>query len=246
MKLLIIDHERNLVEMLSGWLKTLGYEIRRAYTGAQARQEWEQQQPDLVIVESALEGVDALKLCRDMRDMHDALILVLTACTDVQNEVHCLEAGADDYLRKPFFPEQLLARIHALSRRGRSSLALRPSSIVKVGSLRVDSLHNEVSVRGKIVRLTPTETKILYLLSLNVNSVCTASQIVSYVWGFGNDGDVSLIKAHIRHLRQKIEASPSNPTYIQTVPGVGYTFVYRPAEEGYASDALSPLKVVSF
>jgi DNA-binding response OmpR family regulator len=246
MKLLLIDNDRNLVEMLSGWLRTMGYDVRRAYSGERAKREWEQQQPDIVILESVLEDVDALKLCRDMRGMHDALVLVLTASLDVQNEVHCLESGADDYLRKPFFPMQLLAHIHALSRRGRSSLAQRSSSIVNVGPLRVDSLHNEVSVRGKTVRLTPIETKLLYLLSLNVNNVCTSSQIVTYVWGFDDDGDASLIKAHIHHLRRKVGARPGGPAYIQTVPGVGYSLVYNSAEADYARGEISPpLKVVA-
>jgi DNA-binding response OmpR family regulator len=184
-------------------------------------------------------------MCRDMRHKHDALVLVMTDGKDVQDEVRSLESGADDYLRKPFFPAQLLARIHALSRRGRSTLAQRPSSIVTIGPIRVDSLHNEVSVHGKTVRLTPTESKMLHLLSINVNNVCTANQIVSYIWGFGNDGDVSLIKAHIRHLRQKIELDPSNPVYILTVPGVGYTLVYSLAEEDKIREVSRPLQVVS-
>ncbi len=166
-----------------------------------------------------------------MRHKHDALVLVITDGKDVQDEVRCLESGADDYLRKPFFPSQLLARIHALSRRGRSTLAQRPSSIITVGPIRVDSLHNEVSINGKTERLTPTESKLLHLLAVNANNVCTASQIVSHIWGFGNDGDTCLIKAHIRHLRQKIEPDASKPHYILTVPGVGYTLIRHASED---------------
>jgi DNA-binding response OmpR family regulator len=155
----------------------------------------------------------------------------MTEGKEVQDEVRCLDSGADDYLRKPFFPSQLLARIRALSRRGRSSLAQRPSSIITVGPIRVDSLHNEVSFNGKTSRLTPTESKLLHLLAINANNVCTANQIVSHIWGFGNDGDTCLIKAHIRHLRQKIEPDPSKPNYILTVPGVGYTLIRHSSEE---------------
>ncbi len=204
MKLLIVDVDRDLVEMLTSWLKTLGYEVCRAYTGERAKIEWEEQQPDLVLMDTALRDVDALAMCRDMRHKHDALVLVITDGKDVQDEVRCLESGADDYLRKPFFPSQLLARIHALSRRGRSSLAQRPSSIVTVGPIRVDSLHNEVTIDERKARMTPTESKLLHLLAVNANNVCTASQIVSHIWGFGNEGDTCLIKAHIRHLRQNI------------------------------------------
>lgn len=245
MKLLVVDNDQNLVEMLTGWLKTLGYDVRRAYTGERAKREWEEQQPDLVILETALEDIDTLKMCRDMRSKHDALVLVITDGKDVQDEIRCLESGVDDYLRKPFFPGQLLARIHAMSRRGRSTLAQRPSSLITIGPICVDSLHNEVRVNGKISYLTPTESKLLHLLAINANNVCTANQIVSYVWGFGNEGDTSLIKAHIRHLRQKIEPNPSQPSYILTIPGVGYTLIHRPSEQGDTKEVLRTMRVVS-
>jgi DNA-binding response OmpR family regulator len=231
MKLLIVDTDRDLVEMLMSWLKTLGYEVYRAYTEERAKMEWEEQEPDLVLLDTAMKDGDALAMCREMRHKHDALVLVITDGKDVQDEVRCLESGADDYLRKPFFPSQLLARIHALSRRGRSTLAQRPSSIITVGPILVDSLHNEVSINGITARLTPTESKLLHLLAINANNVCTANQIVSHIWGFGNDGDTCLIKAHIRHLRQKIEPDPSKPHYILTVPGVGYTLIRHSSEE---------------
>src|SRR6202049_3829543 len=200
MKLLIVDNDRDLVEMLTSWLKTLGFEVHRAYTGQRAKIVWEEQKPDLVILDSALKDIDALAMCGDMRHIHDALVMVVTDGKDVQDEVKRLESGADDYLRKPFFPSQILARIRAVSRRGRSTLSQRPSSIVKVGPLQVDSLHNEVRVNGKTTRLTPTESKLLHLLAVNVNNVCTASQIVSHIWGFGNDGDCGLVRGTVRHV----------------------------------------------
>lgn len=239
MKLLIVDSDRDLVEMLTSWLKTLGYEVHRAYTWEKARQEWEQQEPDLVIMDPLLKDGDGMSLCREMLIHHDALVLVVTDGKDVQDEVRCLEAGADDYLRKPFFPAQFLARLHAVGRRSRNTLTPRPSNIITVGGLRVDSLHNEAVVEGKAVRLTPTESKLLHLLAVNVNNVCTASQIVAHVWGFGNEGDACLIKAHIRHIRQKIEHNPSKPSYILTVPGVGYTLTrYREQDDTYSSKSL--------
>src|SRR5712692_11007140 len=209
MKLLIVDNDRDLVEMLNSWLKTLGYEVYRAYSGERAKVEWEEQKPDLVILDTVLKDVDAMEMCCQLRHLHDALVLVITDSKDVQDEVRCLESGADDYLRKPFFPEQLLARIRAVGRRARSTLEQRPSSIITVGPIRVDSLHNEVSMHGKTHRLTPTESKLLHLLAINANDVCTAGQIVTYIWGYDGDGEASLIKAHIRHLRQKIEPDPA-------------------------------------
>lgn len=246
MKLLIVDSDRDLIEMLTSWLRTLGYEVHRAYTGERAKTEWEEQKPDLVILDTILKDVDALAMCREMRMVHDALVLVLTDGKDVQDEVRCLESGADDYLRKPFFPSQLLARIRAVSRRGRSTLAQRPSSIITVGPITVDSLHNNVTIHGKPARLTPTESKLLHLLAVNANNVCTANQIVSHIWGFGNDGDTGLIKAHIRHLRQKIEPDASKPHYILTVPGVGYTLIrHLDEEEGNVKELAHSLRVVS-
>lgn len=241
MKLLVVDNDRDQVEMLMSWLKTRGYEVHRAYTGEQAKIQWMEQRPDLIILDSALGDVDALAMCREMRTKHDALILIATEGKDVQDEVRCLESGADDYLRKPFFPSQLLARIRALSRRARSSLEQRPSSIISIGPIRVDSLHNEVSVHGKTSRLTPTEGKLLHFLATNANDVCVLSQIVTHVWGYDGNGDESLIKAHIHHLRQKIEANPGEPRYIITVPGVGYTMVRHPALELEAKDVARPL-----
>lgn len=228
MKLLIVDADRDQVEMLTSWLKTLGYEVYRAYTGERARQEWQQQQPDLVIIDPTLHDMDGLLLCREMRAKHDALVMVMMDGKDVQDEIRCLDSGADDYLRKPFFPAQFLSHLRAVSRRGRASLVQRPSAIVTIGSIRIDSMHNEVAVDNKSVRLTPTESKLLHLLAVNADNVCTANQIVAHIWGFSNDGDAGLIKAHIRHLRQKIERDPSHPTCILTVPGVGYTLARHP------------------
>jgi len=243
MKLLVIDSDRDLVEMLTSWLKTLGYEVYRAYTADRAKAEWLERKPDLVLLDTSLKGIDTLAMCRDLRSKHDALILVVTDGKDVQDEVRCLDAGADDYLRKPFFPSQLLARIRAVSRRARSTLEQRPSSIITVGPIHVNSLHNEVTVDGKTTRLTPTESKLLHLLAVNANDVCTANQIVTHVWGYDTEGDVGLIKAHVRHLRQKVEPEPSNPRYILTVPGVGYTMIRHAIEE--TEEVARALRVVS-
>jgi DNA-binding response OmpR family regulator len=247
MKLLVVDSDRDLVEMLTSWLKTLGHEVYRAYSEDRAKVEWEEQRPDLVIIDTELGHSDVLALCHTMRHKHDALVLVITDGKSVQDEIRCLEAGADDYLQKPFFPGQLLAHIRAVTRRARSTLNQRPASIIAVGPIRVDSLHNEVSVFDKTSRLTPTECKLLHLLAVNANNVCTHDQIVSHVWGLGNEGDTTLIKAHVSHLRQKIEPDATKPRYILTVPGVGYTLVRRSIEEHDAEleKVLHPMYVSS-
>ena len=245
MRLLIVDSDRDTVEMLTSWLKTLGHDVQRAYTGERAKSVWMEQKPDVVIVDTTLKDVDALAMCRDMRIKHDALVLVLTDGKDVYDEIRCLESGADDYLRKPFFPGQLLARIRAVSRRARATLERHPSSIITVGQICIDSMHNEVTVQGRMTRLTPTEGKLLHLLAINANDVCTSEQIVNYVWGYDDAvGDASLIKAHIRHLRQKVEEDPGDPQYILTVPGIGYTLIRSANEEEAANDVIRPLRAI--
>ena len=245
MKLLVVDSDRDLVEMLTGWLKTLGHEVYRAYTGERAKVLWGEHQPELVILDAALKDMDPLIMAREMQCEHDALLFILSDRRDVHDEIRYLKSGADDYLHKPFFPAQLLARIYAVSRRSRFTLERRPSSINTVGPICVDSLHNEVSIDGKTTHLTPTESKLLHLLAINANDVCTTDQIVTHVWGYDGDGDTYLIKAHIRHLRQKVEPDASHPRYILTVPGVGYTLVRHATEKNEIDEITHPLRIVS-
>ncbi len=231
LKILIVDNDRDLVEMLNSWLKTLGYQVFRAYTGKRAELEWEAQKPDLVIMETDLEDVDPFETIRDMQRKHNAYVIITTdGRKDIQHEVRCLESGADDYVRKPYYPSQLLSHIRAISRRSRFGLKPQPPSIISVGHITLDSQHNEATVNGKTIQMTPTESKLLQFLAINVNQVCTSEQIVSRIWGLGDDGVSSLIKAHIRHLRQKIEPDPSYPRYILTVPGIGYMLTDHPIE----------------
>jgi len=197
--------------------------VHFSFTADRIRTLWEEREPDLVLVDVTMPGVDALAICRELRPRHDALILAMANDHDVQTEVQCLESGADAFLPKPFMPKQLIAHIHALARRVRSTLQRQPSSLMVVGPIHFDASRNEVNVSGRLSRLTPTESRILQILAANTGDVCTLNQIVSHAWGYGDDGDTYLIKAHIRHLREKIEAEPSKPRFIRTVPGVGYT-----------------------
>jgi DNA-binding response OmpR family regulator len=238
-KLLIVDSDRDMVEMLTSLLKTYGYEVRRAYDSERARSEWLGQEPDLVIMDSMLSDADAASMCRDLQARHDALVLVLAERADAQTQVRFLDAGADAFLQKPFLPGQLMAYIRAVTRRARSTIKPRPLSVVQVGPIRVDTQRNQAYVNGKLVHLTPIESKLLHLLAINAREVCTAGQIVEHVWGYGEFGDADLIKAHIRHLRQKIEPVPSKPRYILNVPGVGYSLAV-PEEEVAAASIREP------
>jgi DNA-binding response OmpR family regulator len=223
LNILVVDSDRDMVEMLTGWLRTRGYTVNFAFTADRIRSSWEAHEPDLVILDVSMPGVDTLAVCRDLRTQHDALILAVTTEHDTQMEVQCLESGADAFLPKPFLPKQLLAHIHALGRRVRSTLQRQPSSVMVAGPIHFDASRNEVNVEGRASRLTPTESRILQILVANTGDVCTLNQIVTHAWGYSDDGDTYLIKAHIRHLREKIEKEPSRPRFIRTVPGVGYS-----------------------
>jgi DNA-binding response OmpR family regulator len=237
-KLLVADSDADMVEMLTSWLRTRGYQVKYALSAERIRAEWVEQQPDLVIVDAGLKGTDALGLCRELRGAHDALILAVGGGADAYTQVRCLESGADAYLVKPFLPAQLVAHIHALSRRVRGTLMRAPSSILTVGPIQVDALRNEVSVHGTVSRLTPTESKLLHLLAVNANDVCTLDQIVAHVWGYGEEADTTLIKAHIRHLREKIERDPGKPRHIVTVAGSGYMLVRQPEQPDSDTEAI--------
>jgi len=224
-KFLVADSDANQIAMEVAWLRTHGYDVKYALSPEQFQSLWVEHRPDLAIVEPKIAGVDILALCRELRLTHDALVLATPAEQDVGTHIQSLESGADAYMVKPFLPAMLLAHIHALNRRVRNALVGHPPAIVDVGAIRVDSLRHEVSVRGNLKRLTPTESKILYLLAVNANNVCTLAQFVAYVWGYGEKGDTLMVRAHIRHLREKIELNPSNPCHIITITGSGYMFV---------------------
>ncbi len=231
MKLLVADSDVDQVEMLTSWLRIRGYQVKYAFNAERVASEWLEQRPDLVILDTALKGADALGICRDLRSVHDALVLAVARVPGIDTEIRCLESGADDYLPKPFLPGQLLAHIHALSRRVRRTLTRDPASIVTVGPIRVDALRHEVSAYGKAATLTPTQSKLLHLLAANANDVCTLEQIVAHVWGYGDRSARTLVKAHIRRLREKIERNPARPEHIVTVAGSGYMLRACPLDD---------------
>lgn len=222
MKLLVVDSDRDMVEMLTNWLRTRGHEVHHAFTSERARQVWLEQRPDVVIIDPDTNSNDPLTMCRELRDAHDALVLVVTKTNGEDAESACLENGADSFLAKPFLPRQLLAHLRALSRRVRSTLVRNPSTIIEVGPLLVDTVRHEVSRDNITARLTQTESRLLHLLAVNANDICTLDQIVTHIWGFGEAGDRYLVKAHIRHLREKIEPVPGKPRFIISSPGIGY------------------------
>lgn len=234
MKILVADDDRDLVDLLTYWLRGYGYDILRAFDGEQAITRWREDKPDLVILDIEMPKVDGFEVCRRMTAESNALVLVLTCRDPEADEVRALELGADDYLRKPFGPRHLLARIRALTRRANTSAHVTSTSLVTAGPITLDSMRHEASRDGAKVRLTPTESRLLHLLLTHTGQVLTTDVIVERVWGYDDSGDTGLVKTHIRHLRQKVEPEPNAPQYIMTVPGVGYTFMAQPVNEAHA------------
>jgi DNA-binding response OmpR family regulator len=223
-KIMVADDDRDMVDLLSYFLKGHGYDVVRAFDGEQAIRRWRETLPDLVILDVQMPKLDGFEVCRQMRSETNSMVLILTAHDQEDDEIRGLELGADDYLRKPFSPRQLMARIKAVMRRAPTSRGASNSSTITVGPITLDAMRHEVTRNGTRVRLTPTESRLLHLLITHTGQVLTTEMIVERVWGYDELGDSGLVKTHIRHLRQKIEPDANTPRYIMTVPGVGYTF----------------------
>lgn len=222
MNILVVDSDQDVVEMMVTWLRSRGFTVHFCFTADKARAAYLARKPDLVIADVSA-GIEILEIIQDARAEHDAMVLGLTDELNDKVEAYCLESGADAVTKKPWAPKLLLAHIHALGRRVRTTVQRRPASLFTVGPIRFDAARNEVRINGADVHLTPTESRILQVLAINAGDVCTQAQIVMHAWGYGEEGDTYLIKAHIRNLREKIEPDPSKPRYIRTMPGVGYT-----------------------
>ncbi len=208
MKILVADDDRDMVDMLSYWLKGHGYDVVRAFDGEQAIKRWRETLPDLVILDVQMPKLDGFEVCRQMRSETNSMVLILTAQDRVDDEIRGLEMGADDYVMR-----------RSSITRGTSN-----SSAITVGPVTLDAMRHEVTRDNTKVRLTPTESRLLHLLITHTGQVLTTDMIIERVWGYDEAGDSGLVKTHIRHLRQKVEPDPNSPQYIMTVPGVGYTF----------------------
>ncbi|GAC1390213.1 MAG: response regulator YycF [Ktedonobacteraceae bacterium] len=224
MKIMIADDDRDMVDVLSYWLKGHGHDVIYAFDGEQALKRWRETAPDLVILDVQMPKLDGFEVCRQMRRETNSMILFLSAHDREDDEVRGLEMGADDYVRKPFNLRHLMARIKALMRRSLSTSNATQTSFITVGPITLDAMRHEVTRDGHKVTLTPIESHILHFLITHTGQVLPTDMIIERVWGYDDGGDSSMLKTHIRHLRQKVEPDPSHPQNILTVPSVGYTF----------------------
>jgi two-component system KDP operon response regulator KdpE len=230
-KILVVDDEPRVVRLVSEVLKAVGYEVITASQGEQAIEMVALEQPDLVLLDILLSpGIDGYEVCRRIREFSSLPVVMLTAKALEADLLRGFDAGADDYLTKPFSAKELLARVRAVLRR-----TLRPEEMVTTalacGGLEIDLARRTVRVRGQGVPMTRTEYALLRQLALNANKVMLHHELLAAVWGPEYRDDVDYLRAYIRHLRRKVEEDPSNPRYIVTLPGVGYMLACPEADD---------------
>jgi DNA-binding response OmpR family regulator len=230
-KILVADDDRELVELLDYALKRDGHCVVLAYDGLTALQLIQMEKPDLVLLDVNMPKQDGLEVLRELRRRSKVPVLVLTVRTDEESVVTALELGADDYMYKPFRPRELRARVHSLLRRQQGWPAMNLAAAEKLlfGDICLDPLSRQVWVRGKTVKLTPTEFSLLHFLMLNRDGVVRPSSIVANVWGYDADETDDVVRVFVSRLRHKIERDPSNPRSIVNVPGFGYMFQTEPS-----------------
>jgi two-component system KDP operon response regulator KdpE len=219
-KVLIVDDEVGIRRFLRVSLTGAGHRVLEAADGIEALQLISQERPELVVLDLGLPGIGGVDVIRQVREWSDLPIIVLSVRDREKDKVEALDAGADDYLTKPFGLAELMARVRTALRR-----TLRRqdgSSVFQVGELRVDLEARLVCLKEKELSLTPTEYELLKVLVRNAGRVLTHHQIMERVWGDSEDRDPHMLRVNISNLRKKLEPDPVRPRYIVTEPGVGY------------------------
>ena len=224
---LVVEDEASIAEVVSLYLKRAGYNVLIAPDGRQAMSMFDHQRPDFVILDLMLPEVDGLSLTRWLRDRSDVPIIMLTARREEIDRITGLEMGADDYVIKPFSPQELVSRVRAVMRRlGRDTAwdAVENERALSFENLSVDPRSRVVTVKNLPVELTAKEFDMLYLLARHPKQVFTREQLLERIWGGAQYIDPGTVTVHVRRLREKIEDDPSKPTRLLTVWGVGYKF----------------------
>lgn len=231
-KILIVDDDKNICELLRLYLEKEGYQTRMAYDGEAAFKLFEEWSPDLVLLDIMMPKQDGWETCRAMRAVSNVPIIMLTAKGDTFDKVLGLELGADDYIVKPFETKEVVARIKAVLRRsGGEKEAAGSAKLIQYDGLSVDLDKYELQVGGKTVEAPPKEMELLYFLASHPGRVFTRDQLLDEVWGFEYYGDSRTIDVHIKRLREKLDGASENWS-LKTVWGVGYKFeVKTPAEK---------------
>lgn len=217
-RILVVDDDIALAEMIGIVLEGEGYETVLCPDGTQALGRFRESQPDLVLLDLMLPGLDGVEVCRLIRAESDVPIIMLTAKSDTADVVTGLEAGADDYVPKPFKPKELVARVRTRLRRTTGPETER----LAIGDLLIDVAGHQVTRGGEPIALTPLEFDLLLALARKPWQVFSREVLLEQVWGYRHAGDTRLVNVHVQRLRSKIEHDPENPRIVVTVRGVGY------------------------
>ncbi len=220
--ILVVDDEPQITRVLRTTLTAQGYEIRIAHDGESALELMKNWQPDLVLTDLAMPNVDGVELCRRVRSTSEVPIIVLSVREQERSKVEALDAGADDYVTKPFNTQELLARVRANLRRAPSRGEL--PAVIDAGDFHIDFATRNVMVRSNEVHLTPKEFDVLVYLARNPRKVITTRTLLSAIWGPNSIEQPEYVRVLVGHLRKKIEPDTDTPRYILTEPWVGYRF----------------------
>ncbi len=225
-KILVVDDEREIAELIKDYLEKEGYKVVLAFDGEEALDYYRTFSPQLVILDIMLPRIDGMELCRIIRNESSIPILMLSAKKDEIDKILALGLGADDYVTKPFSPREVVARVKAQLRR---YTHLSPSAanrkIISFKNLEIDLKGYNVYLNGEQIPMSAKEFEVLEYLASNPDQVLTREQIFNKIWGFNDFGDINTVTVHIRKIREKIEKDSSNPEFIKTVWGVGYKFI---------------------
>ncbi len=218
--ILVVEDEDNIREVIGRYLEREGFNVREAADGYAALDAISEQEPDLIVMDLMLPGIDGLTLTRQVQQQSGTPIIILTARGDTSDRIRGLDWGADDYLPKPFSPRELVSRIHAVLRRvGEAAV-----SEIAFGEVTMAHSSRQVEVSGQSVSLTAREFDLLWFMAGHPNQVFSRESLLDNVWGPDFSGDPSTVTVHMRHLREKVEQDPSAPRHLVTVWGVGYRF----------------------
>jgi len=221
-KILIVDDERNILELVKLYLNAEGHSVVTAADGLSALEKFRSEQPDLLVLDIMLPGIDGWEVCRRLRQNSQIPIIMLTARGEAVDRIVGLELGADDYVVKPFNPRELVARIKAVLRR--TSITQAMPTKIAVGDLQIDPERREVTIKDRPVTLRAKEFDLLTHFAQHVGLVLSREQLLESVWGYEYYGDTRTVDVHVAHLRDKLSQSDVE---IETVWGVGYKLVSR-------------------
>jgi two-component system response regulator RegX3 len=223
-KILIVEDEDSVLDPLELLLSKEGFSIETARNGREGLDKFWKVSPDLVLLDIMLPEVSGTEVCRQIRAKSNVPIIMLTAKDTEVDKVVGLELGADDYIVKPYSKAELVARIKAVLRRGLSEHISADGGVITAGPVSIDVDRHAVSIGGENISLPLKEFELLEFLVRNSGRVLTRTQLIDRVWGSDYFGDTKTLDVHVKRLRAKIEKDPANPTYIQTIRGLGYKF----------------------